>query len=90
MMQLTKKYPEINILLFNCPSNNILQLLEHIFIGFGGRMCTCRQGYVGNGIGASGCVQQGPTTGACASNPCRNGGLCQVILHHYYDPFLSI
>ncbi|XP_071156308.1 cubilin-like isoform X2 [Mytilus edulis] len=45
--------------------------------GFGGRMCTCRQGYVGNGIGASGCVQQGPTTGACASNPCRNGGLCQ-------------
>ncbi|KAJ8307337.1 hypothetical protein KUTeg_015421 [Tegillarca granosa] len=42
-----------------------------------GRTCTCRPGYIGNGIGPSGCIQQGDTSGPCASNPCRNGAACQ-------------
>ncbi|XP_021357124.1 cubilin-like [Mizuhopecten yessoensis] len=40
--------------------------------------CTCPPGYVGNGIGSSGCVSQGPVTGPCSSNPCRNGAACQT------------
>ncbi|XP_060075561.1 cubilin-like [Ylistrum balloti] len=40
--------------------------------------CTCSPGYVGNGIGPNGCVSQGPVTGPCASNPCRNGAACQT------------
>ncbi|XP_069122184.1 cubilin-like [Argopecten irradians] len=40
--------------------------------------CTCPPGYVGNGIGTNGCVSQGPVTGPCGSNPCRNGAACQT------------
>ncbi|XP_033761795.1 cubilin-like [Pecten maximus] len=40
--------------------------------------CTCPPGYVGNGIGTNGCVSQGPITGPCGSNPCRNGAACQT------------
>lgn len=42
-------------------------------------VCTCPPGYVGNGQGSNGCVTQGVTDGPCASNPCRNGALCQVL-----------
>ena len=49
-----------------------------MFLGYAGRTCTCPPGYVGNGIGAAGCVSQGPVTGPCGSTPCMNGGACQV------------
>ncbi|CAH1775425.1 unnamed protein product [Owenia fusiformis] len=44
-----------------------------------GRTCTCPPGYIGNGVGNSGCVQQGGggTTDACSNNPCEHGR-CQV------------
>ena len=51
-----------------------------MFPGFEGRQCTCPQGMVGNGIGPTGCVSQGPVTGACGSAPCQNGAACQVIV----------
>ena len=35
---------------------------------------------VGNGVGPTGCVSQGPVTGACGSAPCQNGAACQVIV----------
>ncbi|XP_061178089.1 cubilin-like [Saccostrea echinata] len=45
--------------------------------GIQGVTCTCPPGYVGNGQGPNGCVAQGVTDGPCASNPCRNGAVCQ-------------
>ncbi|XP_052697133.1 cubilin-like isoform X2 [Crassostrea angulata] len=45
--------------------------------GIQGVVCSCPAGYVGNGQGSNGCVTQGVTDGPCASNPCRNGALCQ-------------
>ncbi|XP_053408750.1 cubilin-like isoform X2 [Mercenaria mercenaria] len=52
--------------------------------GFEGRTCTCAPGYVGNGIGASGCVSQGPVTGPCGSTPCMNGAACQNVNDNGY------
>lgn len=48
--------------------------------GISGRACTCPPGYVGNGIGSSGCVSQGAQSGPCSSTPCLNGAACQVWL----------
>ncbi|KAL5010260.1 hypothetical protein ScPMuIL_012565 [Solemya velum] len=51
--------------------------------GMSGRICTCPQGYIGNGEGASGCVQQAPATGPCAISPCLNGGVCRNVGSSY-------
>ena len=40
-------------------------------------MCRCPTGYVGNGEGANGCVQQGPGGATCSAANCMNGQ-CQV------------
>ncbi|WAR06690.1 CUBN-like protein, partial [Mya arenaria] len=52
--------------------------------GFEGRVCTCPPGYVGNGVGATGCVSQGPITGPCGSSPCMNGAVCQNVDSNSY------
>jgi len=53
--------------------------------GIVGRSCTCSQGYVGNGVGVTGCVAAsggggggGGGVGPCAGNPCAPYGICQV------------
>ena len=48
--------------------------------GIVGRSCTCGQGYVGTGVGVSGCVAAGSPggVGPCAGNPCGYNGRCQV------------
>lgn len=55
-----------------------IQCCVHL-TGIQGVVCSCPPGYVGNGQGSNGCVTQGVTDGPCASNPCRNGALCQVL-----------
>lgn len=57
---------------------NSIQCCVHL-TGIQGVVCSCPPGYVGNGQGSNGCVTQGVTDGPCASNPCRNGALCQVL-----------
>ncbi|XP_059179030.1 cubilin-like isoform X2 [Physella acuta] len=43
--------------------------------GASGRLCICQNGYIGNGEGPNGCIQQS-MYGSCNSNPCANGGTC--------------
>ena len=60
-----------------CPTVNLSSFHIH-GISDGLRTgCTCPLGYAGTGIGPSGCIPVGQA-GGCASNPCHNGGICQV------------
>lgn len=61
-----------------CKEDQYIQCCVHL-TGIQGVVCSCPPGYVGNGQGSNGCVTQGVTDGPCASNPCRNGALCQVL-----------
>lgn len=39
--------------------------------------CTCRQGYIGNGIGINGCIKNNRTViEPCMNNPCGSHGEC--------------
>lgn len=60
----------------NLCSTGICHSLAQCVEGAFRPICICPVGYIGNGIGPSGCIQG--AMDPCTLNPCQNGGICTV------------